>query len=205
MGIGEVKRPARHAVFFDRDGVLNRAIVRNGKPYPPPDVSDFEILSDAPASVRLLQSRGFFLCVVTNQPDVARGSQSLGVVEAMHDILRQRLALSHFYTCYHDDADHCSCRKPQPGLLLKAAEDHGLSLEGSYMIGDRWRDIDCGAAAGCRTIFIDRGYSEALRALPTFRVPGLAEAAAIIAAEADSCFESRTTPQMEADHDSSHP
>ena len=180
MGIGEVEKPPRRAVFLDRDGVLNRAVVRGGKPYPPASVDEFEILPDAREGVSILRRLGFWMCVVTNQPDVARGTQDRVAIEAMHARLRDELGLEIFYVCYHDDKDSCGCRKPKPGLLLNAAAEHELSLPRSYMIGDRWRDVDCGHAAACTTIFIDRGYAEELRAQPDFRARDLRAAAEII-------------------------
>jgi D-glycero-D-manno-heptose 1,7-bisphosphate phosphatase len=171
------------AVFFDRDGVLNRAVLRAGKPYPPNSVDEFEIVPGAVESVSRLRALGFELFVVTNQPDVARGTQQQSVVEAMNDKLRKALHLENFYVCYHDDSHDCDCRKPKPGLLTRAAAEHGISLRQSYMVGDRWRDIDCGAAAGCRTIFIDCGYSERLHAEPQFRVPDLPAAVDVICSE----------------------
>jgi D-glycero-D-manno-heptose 1,7-bisphosphate phosphatase len=180
MGIGKVSGPLRRAVFLDRDGVLNRPVVRNGKPYPPASLDEFEILPDAAQAVSLLRGLGFYLCVVTNQPDVARGSQSVSNVEAMHARLRDRLQLTDFYVCYHDDADSCECRKPRPGLLLRAAAERELSLSESYMVGDRWRDVDCGHAAGCTTVFIERGYMEPLRKEPHFRAPDFHDAARVI-------------------------
>jgi D-glycero-D-manno-heptose 1,7-bisphosphate phosphatase len=170
----------RRAVFLDRDGVLNRPVVRSGKPYPPAALDEFEILPDAFEGVELLRKLGFWLFVVTNQPDVARGAQQRSVVEAMHDKLRDALQLKYFYVCYHDDGDACDCRKPKPGLLFEAAAQHNISLPDSYMIGDRWRDIDCGHAAACKTIFIDRGYAEKLRTQPEFRVPDLRSAAGVV-------------------------
>jgi D-glycero-D-manno-heptose 1,7-bisphosphate phosphatase len=176
----------RKAVFLDRDGVINRPVVRDGKPYPPAGLHEFEILPGVPAALQSLRERGFWLCVVTNQPDVARGSQSQSVVEAMHDHLRSHLALDAFRVCYHDDADACDCRKPKPGLLLAAAVENGISLADSYMIGDRWRDIDCGHSAKCTTIFIDRGYKETLREQPHFRTSDLPGAARIISLQEES-------------------
>ena len=180
MGIGPVTRPLRRAVFLDRDGVLNRAVIRNGKPYPPATLDEFELLPDAVSALPSLRSRGFLLCVVTNQPDVRRGTQRQSVVEAMHEVLRHHLPLDGIYVCYHDDPDGCHCRKPKPGLLIDAAAEHDICLESSYLIGDRWRDVDCGHAAQCTTILIDRGYDERLRKHPHFRAPDLVAAAAII-------------------------
>lgn len=170
----------RRAVFLDRDGVLNRPVVRAGKPYPPASLEEFEILPDAREGVDQLRKLGFELFVVTNQPDVARGTQQRAIVDSMHDRLRHDLRLNHFYVCFHDDRDNCGCRKPKPGLLTMAAADHNLYLPESYMIGDRWRDIDCGHAAACTTIFIDRGYAEKLHARPHFTADSLLSAAGVI-------------------------
>jgi D-glycero-D-manno-heptose 1,7-bisphosphate phosphatase len=155
MGVGALK-----AVFLDRDGVLNRVIVRDGKPYPPASLAELEILPDVPEALAALKERGFLLLVVTNQPDVARGSQLRTVVESMHAALQAALPIDDFFVCYHDDADACVCRKPKPGLLLQAAARYSLELNTCYLIGDRWRDIEAGQAAGCCTVWIDRGYAE---------------------------------------------
>jgi D-glycero-D-manno-heptose 1,7-bisphosphate phosphatase len=173
-------QPRRRAVFLDRDGVLCRAVVHNGKPYPPASLEELDVLPNALEALCRLRTQGFRLYVVTNQPDVVRGTQRRSVVEAIHNVLRGSLPLDDFYVCYHDDADGCNCRKPKPGLLLAAAAEHKLSLPSSYMIGDRWRDIDCGHAAECTTILIDRGYDEPLRKQPHFRVPDLLAATAMI-------------------------
>jgi len=156
----------RRAIFLDRDGVLNRVVLRNGKPHPPVSIDEFQILNDVQKSLAELASHGFLLFVVTNQPDVARGTQQRSVVDAMHQVLREALPLDGIYVCFHDDADECECRKPKPGLLLIAAAEHGISLSGSYMVGDRWRDVDAGQRAGCRTVWIDCGYTERGPSIP---------------------------------------
>ena len=169
------------AVFLDRDGVLNRAVVRDGKPYPPATLRDLEILPDVPRALRDLKAAGFLLLVVTNQPDVARGTQERSEVEAMHAALLAALPIDDFFVCYHDERDGCACRKPKPGMLIDAAAKYGLELAECYLIGDRWRDIDAGHAAGCTTIWIERGYAEKGPARPpAARVQSLAEAAAWI-------------------------
>lgn len=155
MGVG-----ALTAVFLDRDGVLNRTILRHGKPYPPATLEELEILPGVPQALADLKKCGFLLLVVTNQPDVARGTQQRVVVESIHAALANQLPIDDFFVCYHDDRDGCECRKPKPGLLLQAASRYGLDLTKSYLIGDRWRDIDAGHAAGCPTVWIDGGYAE---------------------------------------------
>jgi D-glycero-D-manno-heptose 1,7-bisphosphate phosphatase len=160
MGIAAVSRNGRCAVFLDRDGVLNLPVLREGKPYPPARCEDLVLMPGVHEALSALRENGFLLYVVTNQPDVARGTQRRSEVEAMHAILRRELPLDGVYVCYHDDADACGCRKPGPGLLAAAAAQHGISLADSYMIGDRWRDVEAGRRAGCRTVWIHSGYSE---------------------------------------------
>jgi D-glycero-D-manno-heptose 1,7-bisphosphate phosphatase len=151
---------ARRAVFLDRDGVVNESIVRDGKPFPPTSVRETIPVERAKESLERLKARGFLLIVVTNQPDVRRGTVRREEIEEIHGFLGQQLPLDHFFVCYHDDRDNCNCRKPRPGLLLEAARRHEVELQTSYLVGDRWRDIDAGAAAGCRTVLIDRRYNE---------------------------------------------
>jgi len=160
MGISSVTQPGERAVFLDRDGVLNQARVSDGKPYPPATLDEFVIVPEAPACLNELKRKGFRLIVVTNQPDVAHGHQSIATVEEMHQKLCQALPVDEVLVCYHDDADDCACRKPRPGLLIEAQRKHQLDLTRSFLIGDRWKDVDAGNAAGCKTAFIDYQYRE---------------------------------------------
>lgn len=134
--------------------------MEDGRPHPPADLAAFELLPGVEQACDELGLAGYVLVVVTNQPDIARGTQDAAVVEAMHERLRQRLPIAAVYVCAHDDADRCHCRKPEPGLILDAARDLDLDLERSVFVGDRWRDIEAGRRAGCRTVFIDHGYDE---------------------------------------------
>lgn len=166
MGIGAVgESPGqtaepRRAVFLDRDGVLNRVALRDGLPYPPHTLADLEILPGVAEGLRRLRDAGFLLIGATNQPDVARGVQRRKVVEAMNARLVAELGLDEMRTCWHDDSDRCGCRKPKPGLLLEAARERQIALPLSYMLGDRWRDIEAGQAAGCRTVWLRAPYAE---------------------------------------------
>ena len=166
----------RSAVFLDRDGVLNRAIVREGKPYPPASLAELEILPGAVEACAALREAGFLLIAVTNQPDVARGTQRREIVEAIHQVLRTHLPLDDIRVCYHDDVDHCPCRKPKPGLLLEAARDWDIDLSASFMVGDRWKDIEAGRRAGCKTVFVDYDYVEREPDNPDHRANSLIEA-----------------------------
>jgi D-glycero-D-manno-heptose 1,7-bisphosphate phosphatase len=172
-----IDRGVRRAVFLDRDGVINRAIVRGGRPYPPAIEEELEILPGVADALARLHRAGFRLVVVTNQPDVARGRQRRETIDRMHARLGATLPIDDFRVCPHDDSDACGCRKPKPGLLDAAARDAGLSLGDSFMIGDRWRDVEAGARAGCTTIFIDYGYNERRPEHPDAVVGSLAEAA----------------------------
>ncbi len=169
------------AVFLDRDGVLNRSVIREGKPYPPSNIEEFEIYPEVAEACRALKNAGFLLVVVTNQPDVGRGTMLQEVVDSIHARMLTELPIDRVEVCYDSGKGAPSpFRKPAPGMILKAARELSINLSKSYMVGDRWRDIDCGHAAGCTTVFIDRGYSEELRQKPHFRAGNLSEAASII-------------------------
>jgi D-glycero-D-manno-heptose 1,7-bisphosphate phosphatase len=157
---------ARRTVFLDRDGVLNRAIVRDGKPHPPASVEELQIVPDARAALAALTAAGWLLVGVTNQPDVARGTQRRETVEAINAAVLAALPLQDIFVCYHDDRDECECRKPRPGLLHQAVARYCSDLATSVMIGDRWKDIEAGQRAGCATVWIDCGYAEPQPARP---------------------------------------
>lgn len=168
-------RPERaRAAFLDRDGVLNRALVVDGRPYAPRALEDFQLLPGVDVATGRLRDAGYLVIVVTNQPDVGRGEVSVEVLEAMHERLRAGATIDDIRvcTCDHD----CPCYKPQPGLLLESAADWGIDVASSFMIGDRWRDVGAGRAAGCTTIFIDHGYRESLRDTPDHTVTDLTAA-----------------------------
>jgi D-glycero-D-manno-heptose 1,7-bisphosphate phosphatase len=178
VGVVEVR-----AVFLDRDGVLIRTFVRDGVPHPPDHLSEMQVLSGVAEALRRLKAAGFALIVVTNQPDVARGTQTRETIEQMNAHLARDLQLDGVFVCYHDSADGCSCRKPKAGLILQAAQAHGLNVAASFMVGDRWSDIAAGAAAGCRTLLVDRPYSDRGRCAPDFVVDDLPAAADVILRE----------------------
>jgi D-glycero-D-manno-heptose 1,7-bisphosphate phosphatase len=174
----------RPAIFLDRDGTLNVQVIRDGKPYPPARLEEFRLFDDVPAACRALKDAGFVLVVATNQPDVGRGTQPQAIVEAMHARLRQLVPeIEHIEVCYDPGQGEPSRRrKPEPGMLLDAAAALGLDLTRSWIIGDRWRDIDCGKRAGVRTVFIDFGYAEEIKTPPDFTVKNFTGAVRIILA-----------------------
>lgn len=172
MGIHPLSRPA---VFLDRDGVINRAVIRDGKPYAPASVGEMEIPPGVGGALDRLKAAGFALVVVTNQPDVARGQQRRDVVEAINAALAAKLPIDEFRVCYHDNADACACRKPLPGLLQQLP---AYDMGGSIMVGDRWKDIEAGRRAGVRaTILIESGHKEACHVEPDLRAASLEDAA----------------------------
>jgi len=150
---------SRRAVFIDRDGVILHSPVEGGIPRPPRGDAEFAYLPGVGEALGLIRAAALVPVVVTNQPDVARGLTPRTLVEAFHERLRLDHGLLHVYTCFHDDQDGCGCRKPAPGLLQQAAQDLDLSLPGSFMVGDRWRDIDAGRRAGCTTLLVRHPYS----------------------------------------------
>ena len=164
------------AVFLDRDGVINHNEVRDGRPVGPESLAQFVILPGVREAVDAFRAAGYLVIVATNQPDTRSD-----VVEAMHALLRNNLALDDIKVCTHVDADNCACRKPKAGLLLEAAKEHDISLAQSWMIGDRWRDVEAGRTAGCRTVFIDYAYTGERRPHdPDIIVRSLTEAVPLI-------------------------
>ena len=171
------------AVFLDRDGVINLAYTRSGKPYPPKDLSQLIILTGVEESVKKLRKFGFEVVVVTNQPDISHGNSSYEMVHKLHKEIEFITGIENFYICPHIEVDNCSCRKPMPGLLLEAAKNLSLDLNKSYMVGDRWRDIGAGQSAGCKNFFIDYNYCEERPKEPFITVSSLLHAVGLIIGE----------------------
>lgn len=166
-------RSLKPAVFLDRDGVLNHVLIRDGMPFGPMTLAEFVLVEGAAADVRRLKDAGFTVIVATNQPELARGRLTRAALDAMHAKLRAEVPVDAIQVCPHDDDNHCACRKPQPGLLLSAAREHGIDLTRSFMVGDRWRDVEAGRAAGCRTVLVEMGYRETLKSPPDHVADGL--------------------------------
>jgi D-glycero-D-manno-heptose 1,7-bisphosphate phosphatase len=147
------------AIFLDSDGVLNTAIInKDGKPVAPTTLAELDIPDEVKPSLIKLKAAGYLLICVTNKPDIERGLMTQQQVDAIYQKMRAELPLDDVCICYHENS---ACYKPKPGLLLDAANKYEINLSQSYMIGDRWRDIGAGQNAGCKTVWIDRGYAEA--------------------------------------------
>lgn len=171
-----IRRPVKRAVFLDRDGVINEAKVQNGKPHPPNSVDELRILPGVADALAKLRRLGFMNIVVTNQPDVSRGITTKEKVEAINKRIERDLPLDGIFTCWHDLHDCCECRKPRPGMLIHAAREKGIELNRSFMVGDRASDIEAGHSCGCRSIFVDYGYTEPKPKNPDFTCRNLTEA-----------------------------
>lgn len=166
---------SRPGVFLDRDGVLNAALVKAGLPGSPREEEELQLLPGVEEACAQLTDAGLVLIVVTNQPDIARGLVDPTVVHNLNEQLRKSLALHDVIVCPHDDGDACECRKPKPGMLLEGASKWDIDLSRSVMVGDRWRDIEAGRAAGTRTVFVDRAYDEPAPEHPDLTVNELHE------------------------------
>jgi len=148
------------AVFLDRDGVINKAIVIDGKPYPPSTIKEVEILPGVQDGISLLKWNGYKIFVITNQPDVARGTASIQNVQSINSFLAEQLSIDKVYCCFHDENENCNCRKPKPGMINEAAEEWSINLGSSFLIGDRWRDIEAAQNANVVSILLDYDYNE---------------------------------------------
>jgi len=164
------------AAFLDRDGVLNSSIILEGVPCPPRSISEVEILPGVRSAVELLIHNDYLPIVITNQPDISRGSQSISEINKINEYIGTEVGLSSFYICPHDDEDRCLCRKPMPGLIMLAKKELGIDLSKSFLVGDRWRDIQAGQAVNLPTFFIDYSYPEFQPKRPFTRVHSLLEA-----------------------------
>jgi D-glycero-D-manno-heptose 1,7-bisphosphate phosphatase len=172
------------AVFLDRDGTLNVQLVRDGMPYAPERIEDFRLYEGIPAGCSALKNAGYVLVVATNQPDVGRGTVKQEVIERMHAELQRLIPeIDRVEVSYDPGRGEKSLRrKPAPGMLLDAAKELGIDLSRSWMVGDRWRDVECGKAAGVRTVFIDFGYSDEGKSVADHNVKNFKEAVELILA-----------------------
>ena len=170
----------KKAVFLDRDGVINKAFIKNGLPESPNSLSELEILPRVKEQILRLKKLNFICLVVTNQPDVQRGKIKKNTIIKMNNFLKKKIELDDIFVCYHDDQDNCNCRKPKPGLLLQARKKWNVDFKKSFIVGDRWRDIQAGKKVGCKTIFLDYKYKDIKPKNPDFVTDTLLNATYII-------------------------
>lgn len=170
--------PSAPAVFLDRDGVINEVVIRNGTPLSPRTISEFEWADGVKEALKGLKHEGFLLIVVSNQPDIARGKMSRETLDAMTEMVYSATPVNAVWICPHDDGDGCNCRKPKPGMLLDAAQRWGIDCSRSFMVGDSWKDMEAGYAAGCTAIILDRAHNKGVTC--DHRLPSLKEAVDLI-------------------------
>jgi len=168
----------RKAIFFDRDGVISKAILREDKPFSPRRFEEFEFIDGIKDVLERFQAEGFLNIVVTNQPDIARGLIQRKELEKMHNLIREELPVDDIFVCPHDEQDNCGCRKPKPGMVFEATQKWDIDLNASFMVGDTWKDIEAGKTAGCATILLDNSYNKEIEA--DFRAGDVVSAMKII-------------------------
>ena len=179
MGVDRKINHQSAAVFLDRDGIINKAVVKNGKPFPPSSLTELELIDGIKELIEDIKRIGYKVFVFTNQPDVARGTTRLDKVTEIHDFLLKELSIDKIYCCFHDDTENCECRKPKPGMILEAQKEWDLDLTRSFVVGDRWRDIDAARAVKVRSILVDYNYNEE-KAMPDFTCTSIKEVFSII-------------------------
>lgn len=167
----------KRAAFLDRDGVLIASNVVLGRPHSETSANSVKVLPGVTEAVKLLKSSNIIVVVITNQPDVSRGKIKMESVKEIHDVIAKETGIEHFYVCPHDDSDLCICRKPLPGMIDRATKDLNICHQSSFLVGDRWRDINLGVDLGIRSYFIDYSYNEVQPLGPYITVSSLLEAA----------------------------
>jgi D-glycero-D-manno-heptose 1,7-bisphosphate phosphatase len=166
------------AVFFDRDGIINKVIYRENKPCSPRKIIEFKLMPEITRILNELRKYEFKIIIFTNQPDISRGLMKIEDLEKMHKIIKEVLYPDRILYCPHDDKDNCDCRKPKPGMIVKAAKKLNINLNKSFVVGDTWKDMEAGKAAGCITILLDAAYNQGVNS--DYKVKSLDEAVEII-------------------------
>ena len=164
-------------VFLDRDGILNKTYFQGKIPIPPSNLDEVEIIPGVIEAIKLFSENNFLPVVITNQPDISRGVNTVEIVESINQKIGDLTGINHFYICPHDDQHMCSCRKPKPGLIHLSASELTLELTGSIMVGDRWRDVAAGQALNLTSYFVDYSYDEKKPNEPFIKVSSLLDAA----------------------------
>lgn len=170
----------KKAIFLDRDGVINKLVIRNGKAQAPYTLLEFDLYPGVEEAFQIISESDYLAIVVTNQPDVARGWVSHESVEMINNKILEMLPIDDIKVCFHTNSDQCLCRKPMPGMLLEAAKEWEIDLKNSFMIGDRYGDITAGVKAGCKTILVGAGDNQGDHPNPDYRANSLLESVSII-------------------------
>ena len=166
--------------FFDRDGVLNKTLIKQRKPIAPRNINEFKINLQAKEIISYLKSNDYIVIVVTNQPDIGNGLVEKKVVYQMNQRLKSNLLIDDIFVCFHSQKDNCNCRKPRTGLFEKALKKYNVDKAKSFIIGDRFSDIEAGFNFKIKTILLGNGYSESHKIKPDFKILNLKEIKKII-------------------------
>lgn len=163
------------AVFFDRDGIINDIVMRDEKVSSPRKLQEFQIRSDFEQFYSYVARQTDLLFVVSNQPDIARKLMRSEDLDEMNALLLSRFSFKEILYCLHDDSHACQCRKPKPGMLLSAMSSYGIQADEAIIIGDSYKDILAGQAAGLKTIYRRDSYNASISCEPDFVVTKLME------------------------------
>lgn len=170
----------KKAIFFDRDGVINKVVLKDNKPHPPHTLKELELTKGIKELLNFSKKLNFLNIIVTNQPDPNRGRANIESIKEINNYISDELAIDKIYVCWDEKDGLSNFRKPKPGMILTAIRDFNIDIKKSYMVGDRWKDINSGYAAGCKTIFLDYKYDESLDVKPDFIINFIEEIKSII-------------------------
>jgi D-glycero-D-manno-heptose 1,7-bisphosphate phosphatase len=148
------------AIFFDRDGVLNELVSRDGGQYSPQYYSQFNLYPGLEELFSRIKNSGWLTIIVSNQPDIARGLMDEEQLQLMTNVIISKLMPDDILYCTHDDPDPQGCRKPSPGLFYQAAKKWNIDLKQSYMVGDTWKDAEAAVNAGVNMLVLSKTYNE---------------------------------------------
>ncbi len=151
------------AIFFDRDGVLNKLVKRDGGYYSPLYFKNFQINDEAKSITNDLKKLNYLNIVISNQPEIARNRMKLSELEMMTEHLKKEIFIDDIFYCTHDDNSNCLCRKPKTGLFLDAQKKWNIDLQESFFVGDTWRDLDAGKKMDLKTIILENNCNYDLK------------------------------------------
>lgn len=163
------------SIFFDRDGVVNEVVLRDGGAFSPLRFEEFKIRKEFIDFYDTISNRDLNLFIVSNQPDIARKRMSEADLRAMTSALERLFRFNEILYCRHDDADNCGCRKPKPGLINALISKYFLNKEECLIVGDSWKDMAAGRNAGIRTVFLESDYNKQKVTDSDFRIKKLRE------------------------------
>ena len=167
------------AFFFDRDGVLNKAVIKQKKPFPPNNIKELIIENFAEEIIIYLKKLNYKIFIFTNQPDVSRKTIKKKDVLQINNFLKKKFDIDDIFVCFCSN-NSCLRRKPNPGMILDAEKKWDINLKESFVVGDRYKDIEAGKNAGTKTIYLEKNYNEKKPYNPDYTIASLKEIKKII-------------------------